>query len=86
MLNSSKNCTAALSLNCFIIWAKSEFKNLCLSVSEILGVSVKTLTADGKYSVCNRKNLMQPIQLLLPKKQKNCFEFFCYISEIDIIF
>ena len=30
---------------------------------KVLGVFVNTLTADDMYSVCDRKNLAQPIQL-----------------------
>ena len=33
-------------------------------MSEILGLSVDLLTADEKYSRHNRRNLLQPIQML----------------------
>ena len=70
MLNSLKTCIAALLSYCFITLTKIELENIRLSVSEILGVFVYTLTADDMYSLCNRKNLRQPIQLKLSKKQK----------------
>ena len=70
MLNSLKTCTTALPLYFFIILAKIELANIRLSVSEILGVFVNTLTADDNYSLNNRKNLPQPIQLQLSKKPK----------------
>ena len=35
-----------------------------------------TLSGDGKYSLFNRDNLTQPIQMQLPQKQKNFFKFF----------
>ena len=71
MLNSLKTCTAALLSYCFIITlTKIELENIRLSVSEILVVSVYILTADDMYFLCNRKNLRQPIQLKLSKKQK----------------
>ena len=34
------------------------------------------MTADDKYSLRNRKNLTQPIQVLLSKKQKKISQFF----------
>ena len=37
---------------------------------------VDTLTADGKYSLRNRKHLPQPIQLQLSKKQNSFSHFF----------
>ena len=38
-------------------------------ISEILGLFVNTLTAE-KYSLFNRENLLQPIQITLFKKQE----------------
>ena len=70
MLNSLKTCTAALLWYCFITLTKIELENIRLSVSKILGVFVYILTADDMYFLCNRKNLRQPIQLKLWKKQK----------------
>ena len=43
---------------------------------KILGQFVKTLTANDKYSLLNRDNLTQPIQILLSQKQKTFSEFF----------
>ena len=70
MLNSLKTCTAALLWYCFITLTKIELENIRLSVSKILGVFVYILNADDMYFLCNRKNLRQPIQLKLWKKQK----------------
>ena len=39
-------------------------------------VFVNTLTADDKYSLLNRDNLTQPIQILLPQKKKTFFQFY----------
>ena len=47
-----------------------------LVIWEILGLFVNTLTADGKYSLCNRENLPQPIQMQLSKKQRTFSELF----------
>ena len=84
MLNGLKNCTTALSSYCLITLAKTEMKNVGLSISEMLGVFFNTLTADNKYSLRNRKNLRQPIQLQLFKKQKFFFSIFSCINEIYI--
>ena len=46
-------------------------------ISDIAGLSFNTLTADDKYSLHNRKNLLQPIRMQLSKKQKNFLELFC---------
>ena len=79
MLNSFKTCTTALPSYCFITFTKIELENVCLSISEILGVFVNTLTADDKYSLRNRKNLPKPIQLQLSKKNKIFLPFLIYI-------
>ena len=76
ILNSLKNCTATLPLYCFITLAKIKMGNAGVSVSEILGVFVNTLTSDGKYSLRNRQNLPQSIQLQMSKIQKSFSQFF----------
>ena len=76
ILNSLKNCTATLPLYCFITLAKIKMGNARVSVSEILGVFVNTLTANDKYSFLNRKNLLEPIQLQMSKIQKSFSQFF----------
>ena len=45
-------------------------------MSEILRLFVNTLTTDDKYSLCNRENLWQTIQMQLSKKQKTFSRFF----------
>ena len=45
-------------------------------VSEILGVFVKTLTADDRHFPLNWENLQQPLQMQLSKKQKTFSQFF----------
>ena len=47
-----------------------------LVMSETLALFVDTLTADDKYSLCNRENLQQKIQVHLSKK-KRFFRIFC---------
>ena len=36
-----------------------------------------TLSADGKYSLLNSDNLMQPIPMQLSVKQETCSQYFC---------
>ena len=43
---------------------------------KILRVFVYTLTADDKYSLVSRDSLTQPIQILLPQKEKTFSQFF----------
>ena len=47
-----------------------------LVISEILELFVHILAAADKYSLCNKKNLTQPIQMKLSKKQKIFPQFF----------
>ena len=42
----------------------------------MLKLFVKTLTADDKYSLLNRDNLTEPIQILLSQKQTTLSRFF----------
>ena len=45
-------------------------KKSLLVISEMLRLVVNTFTADEKYSLFNRNNLTQPIQMQLSQKQK----------------
>ena len=45
-------------------------------LSKILRLFVNTLTADEKYSLLNRDNFTQPIQVLVSQKQKTFCQFF----------
>ena len=46
---------------------------------KILKLVLNTLTADYKYSLLNRNNLTQPIQLILSQKRKPFFQFFLFL-------
>ena len=52
----------------------------------ILGLLVNTLAADEKYPVLNRDNLMIPIQMQLPDKQKNFSRFFAVFLKSTLNF
>ena len=53
-------------------------KKFLLVVCKILRLSVTTLTADDKYSLVNKDNLTEVIQILLSEKQKAFFHFFFF--------
>ena len=62
-----------------INWSLSRQLNLKKFVSVICKISrlfPNTLSADGKYSLLNRDNLTQPIQMQLSWKQKTFSQFF----------
>ena len=44
----------------------------------------KTMTADGKYSLLDRQNLTQRIQVLLSRKQKTFYEFFSLVFKSSL--
>ena len=48
---------------------------ILLAICEILGLFANTLTADGKYSLCNSENLLEPIQMQLSKNRKFFLNF-----------
>ena len=58
--------------NWFVTLRVTDLENLSLVISELLPLFVKTLTADGKYSLC--KNFPQPIQMQLSKKAKKFWQ------------
>ena len=47
-------------------------------ICDILELFVNTLTGDDKYSLHNREDLQQPIQIQLSKKQKKIQNFLLY--------
>ena len=47
-----------------------------LVLCKMLRLFVNALTADDKYSLLNRDNLLQPIQILLSQKQNTLSSFF----------
>ena len=48
----------------------------------ILGLFVKTLTDDDKYSLLYRDNLTEPIQILLSQKQKTFLNFSLHFQNL----
>ena len=53
---------------------------------KILGLFVNTLPVDDKYSLLNRDNLAQPIQMQLSQKQKTFLESFSVFFKYKLNF
>ena len=53
---------------------------------KVLRLSVNTLTADDKYSLLSRENLMQSIHMHLSEKQKKISELLCAIIKSTLNF
>ena len=62
------------------------WKKSVLVVCKILGLFVNTLTADDKYSLLNRENFTQPIQMQLSQKQKTFSEFLSAVLKCKLNF
>ena len=58
------------------LWRQLTFKKSLLVTCKIWRLFVNTLSADGKYSLFNRDNLMLPIQMQVSWKQKTFCQFF----------
>ena len=62
------------------------WKKSLLVICKILRVFVNTLTADDKYSVLNRDNLLQDVQMQLSQKRKTFSpRFFLHFRNLDSI-
>ena len=59
----------------YSLGTKLSWEEPLLMTCKTLRPFVNTLTADGKYSLLSRDNLMQPIQMHLSKKKSS--DFFC---------
>ena len=57
------------------LWRQLTFKKFLLVICKISRLFPNTLSADGKYSLLNRDNLTQPIQMQLSRKQKSFSDF-----------
>ena len=58
------------------LWRQLTCKKSLLVIWKISRLFPNTLSGDGKYSLFNRDNLTQPIQMQLSRKQKTFSEFF----------
>ena len=58
------------------MWMQLTCKKSLLVTCKISRLFPNTLSTDGKYSLLNRDNLTQPIQMQLSRKQKTFSQFF----------
>ena len=58
------------------LWRQLTCKKSLLVTCKISRLFPNTLSADGKYSLLNRHNLTQPIQMQVSQKQKHFSHFF----------
>ena len=57
------------------LWMQLTCKKSLLVICKISRLFPNTLSSDGKYSLFNRDNFTQPIQMQLSRKQKTFSEF-----------
>ena len=68
------------------LWTQLTFKKFLLVICKISRLFPNTLSADGKYSLLNRDNLTQPIQMQVSQKQKTFSQFFAPILKSNLNF
>ena len=68
------------------LWKKVSWKESLLVIFKILGLLLNTSSTDDKYSLVNRENLTQSIQIKLSKKQTPFLPIFFFAFEIYIKF
>ena len=68
------------------LWRQLSYKKSLLVICKISRLFPNTLSADGKYSVLNRDNLTQPIQMQLSQKQKDFSNFFSLFLKSSLNF
>ena len=61
-------------------------QNSLLVTSKISTLFPNTLSVNGKYTLLNRDNLMEPIQMQLSRKQKTFSEFFANFLKFRLNF
>ena len=55
------------------LWRQFSWKKSLIVICKILRLIVNKLAADDKYSLLNRDNFLQHLQMILSQKQKNIF-------------
>ena len=68
------------------LWMQLTCKKSLLLRSKISRLFPNTLNGDGKYSLFNRDNLTQPIQMQVSRKQKTFSEFFAAFLKSSLNF
>ena len=70
----------------WLLWMQLTCKKSLLVTWKIWRLFPNTLSVDGKYSLLNRDNLTQPIQMQLSRKQKTFSDFFSAFLKSSLIF
>ena len=68
------------------LWGQLSYKGSLLVICKISRLFINTLSAHGKYSLFNRDNLTQQIQMQLSRKQKTFSDFFSAFSKSNLNF
>ena len=68
------------------LWRQFIWKKFLLVICRISSLFPKKLNADGKYSLLNRDNLTQTIQMQLSRKQKTFSQFFAAFLKSSLNF
>ena len=68
------------------LWMELTCKKFLLVICKISRLFLNILSADGKYSLLNRGNLTQPIQMQLCRKQNTFSEFFSAVLKSGLNF
>ena len=68
------------------LWRQLTFKKFLLVICKIWRLFPNTLSADGKYSLLNRDNLTEAIQMQLSRKQKTFLQFFGTFLKCNLSF
>ena len=68
------------------LWGELGFIKSLWVIYKILGLFVNPLTADNKYSVLNRDNLSQHLQMQLSQQRKRFSNFSLHFLNLDSIF
>ena len=72
--------------NYWWLWRKFRLKKSLWVICNILGLFVDLLAADGKYSLLNKKHLLQYFQMQLSKKRKVLSQVFLIFSKFRFNF
>ena len=71
---------------CWSLWRRLTCKKFVLVVWKISKLFPNTLNADGKYSLRNWDNLIQPIPMQLSQKPETFPEVFCWVLKSNLNF
>ena len=68
------------------LWRKLSYKKSLLVICKMSRLFINALSADDKYSLFNRDNLTQPIQIQVSRKEKSFSNFLLHFWNLVSIF